>query len=65
MLRITEKDYELFSARESLFSALLILRQIDTLGHIQPETDAKIRQAKLSLKNALKEIQVVIKESNT
>jgi len=43
-----------------LLAALLILRQIDTFGQIQPETDRKIRQAKIFLKEALKEIRISI-----
>ena len=60
MIRVSEQDHEAICTHEMLMAALLILRQIDTFGHIQPETDRKIRQAKIMLKEALKEIRISI-----
>lgn len=60
MIRVSEQDHEAICAHEMLMAALLILRQIDTFGHIQPETDRKIRQSKIMLKEALKEIRISI-----
>ena len=60
MIRVSEQDHEAICVHEMLLAALLMLRQIDTFGHIQPETDRKIRQSKIMLKEALKEIRISI-----
>ncbi len=59
-MRITEDDYVVLLSHEWILSSLLSLRQIDTLGSIQPETDRKIRQARIILKEALKELRIDI-----
>jgi len=64
MIRVSEKDHEAICVHEMLLAALLMLRQIDTFGDIQPETDRKIRQAKIFLKEALKEIRISIEIDN-
>jgi len=60
LIRVSEQDHEAICTHEMLMAALLMLRQIDTFGHIQPETDRKIRQARIMLKEALKEIRISI-----
>ena len=60
MIKIPKKDYELIIHHNTILSVISQLRFIDTLWCYQPETDRKVRQANVMLKEALKEIRISI-----
>ena len=64
MIKIPKKDYELIIHHNTILSVISQLRFIDTLWCYQPETDRKVRQANVMLKEALKEIRISIDIDN-
>ena len=60
MIKIPKKDYELIINHNTILSVISQLRFIDMLWCYQRETDRKVRQANVMLKEALKEIRISI-----